>query len=172
MIYPTASELLQLIDKTLLAASNENMPRMDVKSALATTRHLVRHVELRVKLEKSILLDDIDKTTGLLGKVVLYLDAGGSESSTLARRIRAVIEAAPQLQIKTPDEMDNIIQRALALREQVYLSLAHLQRLPADTRGATAYADIRQLIRDYMSHQIKQEARLIDPAFVGKGPRR
>ena len=172
MIYPTASELLQQIDQTLLAASDETMPRMAVKSALATTRHLVRHVELRLKLEKSILLDDIDKTSELLEKIAAYFNSQDGECAAMAHSMRAVIEEAPQLLSRAPDELDRIVHRAKALREQVYVSLAHLQNMPAAAQAAKAYGDVRQHIRDYMRYQIEQEARLIDPAFVGKGPRR
>lgn len=172
MIYPTASEILRQIDQTLLAISDINMPRMDVKSALATTRHLVRHVELRLRLERSILLDDIEKAGGLLAKIATYLDSLGADHAARAKDIRATLAVAPSLLSSKEDELDHIINRAKALRELIYVNLAALQNLGADITAIKAYADLRQLIREYISYQIKQEARVIDPAFIGQGPRR
>lgn len=172
MIYPTASDILRCVERNLAAISDDDTPRTAIKSTLATSRHLLRHVDLRLSIEKPILLDDIDKASELLGKVATYLASQGGESSALAHSVRAVIEEAPQLLSKAPEEMDNIVHRAKALREQIYVSLAHLQKLPADAQATKAYGEIRDLIRAYMRYQIEQEARLIDPAFAGTGPRR
>ena len=54
MIYPTPADILRCVAHTIQMASADDMPRMAVKSALATSGHLIRHVELRMKMERSI----------------------------------------------------------------------------------------------------------------------
>ena len=172
MIYPTVSELLNCVNKTLLDASDETMPRMAVKSALATCRHLIRHAELRMQLEKSIQLDDIDKAGQLLGRLAAYLESGDGDHVGLARIIRSVLAESPQLQSAAPGEAEHILQRAKALRELVYVTLKQLQSASIAEKRSEAYSDARRLLREYMKYQIEQEARMITPAFLGHGPRR
>ena len=172
MIYPTVSEILRCVNQTLLDASDETMPRMAVKSALATCRHLIRHAELRVQLEKSILLDDIDQAGKLLDRLAAYLDSGSSDRDGLGRVIRLVLADAPQLQSAAPGEAGLILQRAKALRELVYSALKHLQSADVAEKSTGAYQEARRLLRDYMKYQIEQEARMVTPAFLGHGPRR
>lgn len=172
MIYPTPADILCCVDQTLLDSSDIELPRMSVKSALATCRHLIRHVELRIRLDPEILLDDIEKTTALLHHVAGYLETGNSAACVLAKDVRASIAHEPhQLQGKAAD-MDGIRARALLLREHIYAALKLLQGLDAVTRHTDAYRETRRLIREYIAYQIQQEARMIHPAFAGKGPRR
>lgn len=172
MIYPTAVDILRCVDQTMLEASDLEMPRMSVKSALATSRHMIRHVELRLQLEASILLEDIDKTTALLHKVVAYLNTVNEASAGLGREIGALLAQAPALLKGTAEDLERISARALALREQVYAALASLQGLEPDVKVKEPYLEIRRLIRGYIAYELEQEARLIGPAFRGKGPRR
>ena len=172
MIYPTVAELLSCVNKALLDASDETMPRPAVKSTLATCRHLIRHAELRVQLEKSILLDDIEKAGQLLGQLAAYLEASASDREGLSRVIRAVQAEAPQLQSAAPGEAEHILLRAKALRELVYSALKHLQLAGAAEKATEAYKEARLLLREYMKYQIEQEARMVTPAFLGHGPRR
>lgn len=172
MIYPTSSDLLRCIDQTLLTISAENTPHTAVKSALATSRHLIRHVELRLHLERAILLDDIEKTRELLGKIVAYLESHARQRPDLTHSIRAVLGETAGFPSSAAGEFDAIHARAKTLRELVYSALAQLQGVPVAEKATKPYGDIRQSIRDYMRYQIEQEDRLIHPAFCGKGPRR
>lgn len=172
MIYPTANDILRCIDQTLLASMDTDMPRMSVTSALATCRHLVRHVGLRIALEKPVLLDDIDQAGALLARVADYFESAGADHAAMVSNIRSALAKKPQLVTGKEDELDVIRERARELRELIYVTLAALQKFTAEQQAAKAYADTRQRIRDYMRYQIEQEARLIDPAFAGQGPRR
>lgn len=172
MIYPTATDLLHCVNNTLLDASDPTMPRLAVKSALATCRHLIRHAELRVQLEKSILLDDIEQACLLLERLSVYLAAGAGDGDGLARVIRSVVAEAPQLQSSDAGEADRILQRAKALRELIYSTLKHLQSADAAERATGGYQEARGLLREYIKYQIEQEARMVTPAFFGHGPRR
>lgn len=170
MIYPTASDILRCVDQTLADASDIDMPRMAVKSALATSRHMIRHVDLRTSVEAEILRDDMVMTTALLGHTLDYIDkASVPELEPLTAGIRAVLAtgtAAPG------DSIEALQASVLVLREQVYGALAALQKLDTADRNQEAYKDLRQQFRSYMTAELAQEARMIIPAFLGKGPRR
>lgn len=171
MIFPTPSDILRCVDQTLLDSSDVELPRMAVKSALATCRHLIRHVELRIRLEQEILLDDIAKTAALLGQVAAYLDTADAAAG-LAGDIRAAVAETPALLQGTADDMERIRARALSLREYVYAALKCLQGQVPEVRATESYREVRRLIREYTAYQIRQEAKMIHPAFLGKGPRR
>jgi len=171
MIYPTPSDLLRCIDLTLLEAADLDVPRMSVKSALASCRHLVRHVVLRQELDASLLLDDIEKTTDLLKKIGAYLDTTG-EARDVTREIRFLLAETPSLLTGSADDLDRIRARALALRERIYGALRRLQSLPDAAKSTEPYRETRRLIRDYIAYEIAQEERTIGAAFAGKGPRR
>jgi hypothetical protein len=133
---------------------------------------MVRHVEIRIELETAILLDDIDRTATLLDKVAAFLDAAGEVASNCARSIRSTLADAPALLTGASDDAQRARTRALNLRECVYKALACLQKLDATAKGTERYYDTRRMIREYIAYEIEQEARLIQPAFFGKGPRR
>lgn len=172
MIYPTASEILRCVDHTLLDASAADLPHMSVKSALATCRHMVRHVEVRLGLEMSILLEDIDKTRALLDQLAVYIDTLGEAESSVAHGIRSTLASESAGLEGTADNLERVQTRALNLREQIYQTLARLQALAAEVKDTERYQEARRMIREYIAYELQQEARLITPAFKGKGPRR
>lgn len=172
MIYPTPADILRCVEHTIQMASADDMPRMAVKSALATSGHLIRHVELRMKMERSILLDDVEKAAALLDNLAAYLSGGSAGRTKLARDIRGSLAKAPQLLSAEPDDTEAIRERAKDLRELIYSALKELQSATAAEKTAKPYLDARRLLRGYMTYQIQQEARLVTPAFFGHGPRR
>lgn len=172
MIYPTATEILHCVDHALLDASDPELGRMSVKSALATCRHMVRHVEVRLRLETEILLDDIDKTRALLTQLAAQIDTLGEAQASLAQRIRSTLDNESAELESAGDDLPRVRARALNLREQVYQTLAALQMLDASIKDTAHYRQARSLIREYIAYELQQEARLIAPAFKGQGPRR
>ncbi|PVX75695.1 hypothetical protein [Paraburkholderia unamae] len=175
MIYPTATEILHCVDHALLDASDPELGRMSVKSALATCRHMVRHVEVRLRLETAILLDDIDKTRSLLTQLAAQIDTLGEAQASLAQRIRSTLDNESAELESAGDDLALVRARALNLREQVYQTLASLQALQmldAGIKDTAHYRQARGLIREYIAYELQQEARLIAPAFKGQGPRR
>ena len=173
MIYPTTSDILRCVDHTLMESSDIDMPRMAVKSALATCRHLVRHVDLRMQIEQGILIADIEKVTTLLGAVAEYLGTVSAAEATLVGEIRATLADQPAALLQgKADDMDRVRSRALALRERLYGTLRHLQSLNADVQATPSYREVRRLIREYITWEIQQESKMVHPAFVGRGPRR
>lgn len=173
MIYPTASEILRCVDHTLMEASHIDMPRMSVKSALATCRHMVRHVDQRLQIEQGLLVEDIAQVSRLLDAVADYLGAIGEAEAPLVGDIRATLADAPVPLLQGHvDDMDSVRRRALALREQLYTALRHLQSQGGERQATPAYRQVRTLIRDYIRWEIQQESKLVHPAFVGRGPRR
>ena len=172
MIYPTPADVLRCVEHTTQMMADETMPRMAVKSALATSGHLIRHVELRMKLERSILLDDVDKASAMLSKLASYLSSGSTHRVKLATDIRATLASAPQLLSAVPDDTEIVRERAKVLRELLYVSLKELQSATAEEKAAKDYQEIRRQMREYITYQIKQEGKLITSAFFGHGPRR
>lgn len=170
MIYPTANDILRCVDQTLADASDIDMPRMAVKSALATSRHMIRHVDLRTQVEAEILHDDMVMTTTLLGQTLAYIDKASVPAlDTLAREIRAVLATGST----APGEATGALQaRVLVLREQAYGALARLQKLDKADKEQEPYQELRQRFRNYITAELTQEARMVVPAFLGKGPRR
>jgi hypothetical protein len=58
------------------------------------------------------------------------------------------------------------------LREALATAQHWLVAAPADRKDTAAYREIRRRIRDYVGHQLSAEAELVEPAFLGHGPRR
>jgi prophage DNA circulation protein len=172
MIYPTASDVSRCVEHTLSTLMDDKLPRMAVKSALATSGLLVRHVELRVRLERSLLLDDVDKASALLNVIAAYLSGGSTDRIKLGKDIGTSLTNAPQLLTAAPEDTETIRERAKELRELIYVSLKELQSAIAAEKAAKEYQEIRRQIREYITYQIEQEGKLITPAFFGHGPRR
>jgi hypothetical protein len=167
MIHPSATDILKTIDATIEAKVIPSLKDLDGKSAIATVRHLLRLVRVRIEEEGQILADDIAMLRRLLPQVRDYLVSVGS---TEAARIDAVL-AEGSADGRYPS-LDRIAGEAGALREAVYQALKHLQTMRAARKDEPEYRAVRTAIRDYVVWQNEQERKLIAPAFYGQGPRR
>jgi hypothetical protein len=61
---------------------------------------------------------------------------------------------------------------ALSLRGALVAAQQRLHELAASHVGDGDYQALREAIRHYIAAQLADEAKLIAPAFQGKGPRR
>ncbi|HKR47778.1 MAG TPA: hypothetical protein VJU59_50305, partial [Paraburkholderia sp.] len=165
-------EILHCVDHALLDASDPELGRMSVKSALATCRHMVRHVEVRLRLETAVLLDDIDTARSLLTQLATHVDTLGEGQARIAQHIRSTLVNESAELDSAGDDLARVRARALSLREQVYQTLVALQALDASIKDTAHYRQARGLIREYIAYELQQEARLIAPAFKGQDPRR
>lgn len=167
MIHPTCAEVLATIQTGFEQQIVPALGDAEAKSAAATIGHLLRHVALRIEHEGQILLDDVARLEILLGRIAAWLeqapagDPGG---------IRAVL--GQPLPSRTYPSLALLGERALALRGALVRAQEALQGLSKSHGDDPAYADLRQSIRDYIAVQLADEAKLIAPAFQGKGPRR
>jgi hypothetical protein len=167
MIHPSATDILKTIDATIEAKVIPSLKDLDGKSAIATVRHLLRLVRVRIEEEGQILADDIAMLRRLLPQVRDYLASVGS--SEAARIDAALAEGSADGRYPS---LDRIAGEAGALREAVYQALKHLQTMRAARKDEPEYRAVRTAIRDYVVWQNEQERKLIAPAFYGQGPRR
>lgn len=167
MIVPNAREVLAMIERTLTDVVEPECGTMAARSALATTGHLLRHVQLRLEHEGQVLTDDIAALRPLLRDLGVWLDAAGetvaSVPTALSRSFRAQ-NAYPTL--------ESLGEEAGALRHALTDALERLIALRPAHGTDPAYLALRQDIRTYLAAQIIAEAAYVGPAFTGKGPRR
>ena len=171
MIHPTATELLQTIDATIAEKIEPALgDNLTGKSALATVRHLLRLIRIRIELEGQILSDDIDRLGPLLADVDAYLGTLPDQDGTVTKQIA---DARSSLDPPSGYEtLDQIGGRAKALREALYQALTHLQAIREDHRDEPGYTAIRDAIRAYMVAENADERKMMEPAFYMQGPRR
>lgn len=167
MIHPTCAEVLATIQNGFDEQIVPHLHDSEARSAAATIGHLLRHVALRIADEGKILHDDVNRLEALLGRIAGCFEQVGEGDPA---GIRAVIANRA-----TPDTYPSLSvlgERALALRGALVAAQEALHRLSATLGTDPAYIELRQALRDYIAAQLADEARLIAPAFQGKGPRR
>ena len=170
MIRPTATDLLRTIDATLTEKVEPSLSDLTGRSALATVRHLLNFVRIRIEQEGQQLVDDILALRSLLAQVAQYCRSV-NEGDAAAAIDRALAEADP------PDparyrSLDDLAIEAGSLREALYQALAQLQSLRPRHGDNPDYQAVRAAIRGYITHQIEMEGEMVAPAFFGRGPRR
>lgn len=170
MITATATDLLRTIDATLVAKVEPSLSDLTGRSALATVRHLLNFVRVRIEQEGQILVDDIAALRSLLVDVAAYhRDAGDRED---AAAVDVALSAAPPPDPARYRSLDALTQEDAVLREALHRALARLQDLREQRRDDAAYGTIRAAIRAQVVKQIEREGELVGPAFFGRGPRR
>ncbi|MFA5524884.1 MAG: hypothetical protein WDA24_11055 [Tissierellales bacterium] len=173
MIVPTVTDVLKNIEYTLENVVKPTIVGTPIHTTVQTMGHLLRHATLRVENEGQMLMDDGKRLRSLLASIHDYLTSVSSEpgcqtcmdsiSSTLAQNFRDA---------DTYPTLISMGQEVGSLREALYNALKQLQAMRNTHREEKAYIAIRQEIRDYLALQILDESALVDPAFVGYGPRR
>jgi hypothetical protein len=167
VIHPSATDILRTIDATIVSKIEPSLSDLAARSALATVRHLLRHVMVRIEAEGQILTDDIAAEARDYFSSLGTADEGIAHASRVEsaqREVRRDASKYPSLAILSTE--------AAILRECLYESLKHLQAIRDRHRSDPAYISVRTAIRAYLAKQIEQEGQLIAPAFYGMGPRR
>lgn len=167
MIHPTCAEVLATIQTGFDEQIVPHLHDSEARSAAATIGHLLRHVALRIAGEGQILHDDVSRLEALLDRIAGWFEQAGEGDPG---DIRAVI--ANRVPPDAYLSLSLLGERALALRGALVAAQEALHRLSATHGADPAYVDLRQALRDYIAAQLADEARLIAPAFQGKGPRR
>ena len=168
MIVPTASDIVACIEGNIASKVEPHLTDMGARSAVATIRHMLRHVGERIAHEGQVLTDDIVALRALLPDLATYLaQRGGDRMSTTAAAIREVLDRQHRAPGAYPD-LTSLCQEAGALRQALYdaLELLHSEEQPPEGRA------LHERVRAYIKAQIDAETALIEPAFVGHGPRR
>jgi len=163
---PTADEVMETVlstfEEQILPHVAEGLPH----SLAITTRNLLRHVQLRMKLEASSLWED-NRELGLLLAAIADYAAGADGLGDLAQAVRIEVENAKPSGFQGLAELSH---EAEQLRWTLTCAIERLQQARHAHRGEAPYANLRQQIRDYLRHQLEREAAWIEPAFTG--PRR
>lgn len=167
MIHPTCTEVLATIQTSFETQIVPFLQDKEAQSAAATIGHLLRHVALRIELEGQILSDDVVRLEALLGRIAHWFDEAGLDAPA---PIGAALSEASHEGVFPG--LDALGERALRLRGALAAAQDALQGLAAHHKSTPGYAALRQEIRSYIAVQLSDEAKLIAPAFQGKGPRR
>ena len=173
MINPTAVDILRTVDATIVNQIEPSLSDISGRSAMATVRHLLRHVMVRIETEGQLLTDDIAALRRLLAETRDYLATPGAdhEGAALSAKIDSVLTGSPRDPALYPN-LTMLASEAGALRACLFDALKHLQAIRGARRDDSAYASLRAAIRGYLVTQIEQEEAIIGPAFFGRGPRR
>lgn len=165
MIHPTCLEVLATVQSTFTRDIVPKLNDVEARSAAATIEHLLRHIALRIEHEGKLLTDDIARLVPLLDSIADWMDARHMRS---ADNIRLALET----EAKATGEyrnLDELGAAALSLRR----ALVEAQQLLYPHEGSDPRAAaLRGDVQCYIGEQLTDEAKLIEPAFSGQGPRR
>lgn len=170
MITVSATDLLRVVDATLLEKVEPSLSDMNGRAALATVRHLLNFVRVRIEKEGQALSDEIAATRPLLDDIAAYHDAAGDIAD--AEAVRAVVAKAPLPDPARYRSLDELDREAATLREALHSALACLQAKRDERGDHEGYRAIRAAIRAQIVSQIEAEGEIVAPAFFGRGPRR
>jgi hypothetical protein len=171
VIDPSAVHLLRTIDAALVEKVGPSVTDLTGRSALATIRHLLRLVRVRIEDEGQILTEEAHALRVLLERIGVYLRTTGDPGVSEADKIDAALGADQPDPVRYPDLL-SLGVRVNGLRTALHDSLMHLTAIAATHLNDAAYSDIRDAIRKHLGWQVMQEDRLVAAAFYGQGPRR
>lgn len=169
MILPSASDIVQVIEATIVRSVEPYITDTRGLSATATIKHLLRNVVVRLEKEGAILLEDMDRQRALIGQIADYLIRAGDEGN--GRAVRDALTAIPDRPVGYPT-LDALSDIGVALRNQFHHALKALQALRETHADDGTYIELRAAVRAHIEWQVAEETTLIAPAFFGQGPRR
>jgi hypothetical protein len=171
MLLPTSVDVLRCVERTLETVIVPKLTGLGERSAAATIGHMLRHVALRIEHEGQMLSDEIGMLRPLLAQVETYLgtlprDDGG------AARLRADMTALLARQFGSGGYrgVASLAEEVSELRQSVCDALEFVQRQAPGQTGPAG--KLNEALQRYIAWEIEQEAKIIDPAFEGFGPRR
>jgi hypothetical protein len=139
-------------------------------STVRTLVHLLRFIALRQDTEGQILLDDIAALRELLPEVRgFFVSRSIADGQTATIDSVLYRERCPASRYVT---LTMISDEAAALRAALYAAQKFLIERKHELALQPEYQEIRRRIRAYVAMQLEAEGRLVDAAFMGRGPRR
>ena len=171
MLLPTSVDVLRCVERTLETVIAPTLTGNGERSALATIGHLLRHVALRIEIEGQLLVEDIAVVRPLLAQVDAYLASAAPqdpETATLHARLAALLGSPSQMHGYR--SVANLTEEVTALRQGVCDSLLYVQTRASDANPPAKV--VHDALLGYLAWEVAQEAKIIDPAFEGFGPRR
>ena len=138
------------------------------RSAIATIRNMLSYIELNAEKQAETLFDEARHLRDVLGRVAEKLQ---SDSATAATGVALRDALKKQRDPALYPSAARLAEELRELRAHADTALKAVLAIPERDRSQAALA-ARQEIRDYLLWQLKQEARLVEPSFVGQGARR
>lgn len=169
MIIPSAGQVVRNLAKVFEQTIVPSLDGPQERSTAQTMRHMFRYLELRIENEGQTLLDELSKLNDVLAQVASHFEQH-SDPSTEMRALSVGVRRTLG-QPADPTVYPNLTimaERVAVRREYVSRALAvlnEIERGPADDI-------VHDLLRNYLTWQITQEGRVVEPAFWGQGPRR
>lgn len=172
MNVPSANDVLYAIEQSLEEIVRPALDTTRPVSCLATVSHMLRHVALRIEHEGQNHLDDIAGMEAVLAEALSYCESlDGAAAEACAAKIRSARVGLPEDPSRYPS-LGELAERTTAYRGGLEVALGFLIGIRAEHRDEPHYQALRESIRTYMAEEILREAKLIHPAFEGRGPRR
>jgi hypothetical protein len=153
MIIPTAAEMLKTVEATFETVIKPHLTDSGARSAAASVGHMLRLATLRIEIEGQILHDEVAKLRALLPRLYSFLGEG--------------ILPPPRNNSVYPS-LALMAAEVGALRQGVCEALDGLQGRELNEEGVRLLSELNS----YISWQLDQERKMIDPATIGHGPRR
>lgn len=176
MLVPTTVDILKNLEHYFEHEIKPAVAGTPRHTTAQTMGHLLRHARHRVEHEGQLLLDEAGRLRGLLAAIETYLRTLGAKAETEAGR--ALLETVADIGKKRFRDaaqyptLSSMADEVRQLREPLYDALRFLQRIRDGHCDEPGYQAIRADIRAYIAWQVQAEAAMVDPAFVGFGPRR
>lgn len=167
MINPRPADVLKNIIANIESKVEPKLTDVDVLSAVATCKHMVRYVLSQLAGERPSYLAELPRLAALLEQAEGFL-SGRAGQAKAAGAIRSALGA----DAGDTGDIEALAARVLALREALYQALDLLIRQRDAWKEEAGYDALRDAIRHYMAWQNEQDATIIGPAFFGQGPRR
>jgi hypothetical protein len=166
-LLPSATDVLSRTREAFHDLIVPSLVGQSERSASATIDHMLRYVERLIDQQGQTLLDEEIRLKLILSTAAAWL-ADRDDRDPLAADIQATIGQERDPGIFTTIAM---MQDAVAiLRQHVCDVLLALQAL-GDAKGPEGER-LHETLRDYIRWQLLEEEKLVEPAFVGHGPRR
>ncbi|HET8613765.1 MAG TPA: hypothetical protein VFL92_13460 [Sphingomonas sp.] len=164
-LLPSAADILRCVREVTHDLLAPSLTGHAERSAAATIDHMLRYVERLLDHQGQSLLDEEQRLQALLPKAADWL---AGRDAALAQTIRADCTATPDSTIYPTLAM--MEDRVALLRQHVCDTLTALHAEGA-AKGTDGEA-LHDMLRDYIRWQIAREGELVEPAFLGHGPRR
>jgi hypothetical protein len=171
VIHPTTIDLLRAVEGNIESKVEPGVTDLAAQSALATIKHVVRHVRIRIEREGQVLFDDIAASRSLLPQLREDLAQGDAAAAALAAAIGEGIPREFRPQGRYPD-LVSVAEEARFLREMVHQALQILIGQSDHRADDPKYNKLRADVRDYITLQVERQSPLVELAFTGFGPRR
>ena len=170
-VLPDISEVVRCIARTLEDKIEPSLSTVADRSAIVTSKHLLRYVAARLETEGQSLLDETKVAAKLLTDATSFLDAEGKTvaAAKLAADIRAALAKKPDPAIYPT--LAIMASEVGPLRGFIYRLLELLLALSDEARTPAAEA-LHEAVRVYIGWQLQQESKYLEEPFRGHGPRR